>query len=183
LFILRCINAMMKKLCLCGWLCLLLYSAHAQRAGAAHAVNKTDTARSAPDSVFVPLKYCNTHRRSPVLACFLSLCIPGLGQVYNKQALKGGILLGTFAVSFGASQIYYANNKTHPHDGVTIALLLPMAAAFGYSIIDAPVTASWLNRTYRLSKKKRGLTTLYVEPGLISMSPDHYTAGLSLVLR
>jgi hypothetical protein len=174
---------MMKKLFLCGWLCLLLCSAHAQQAGAGHAVNNADTVSSTPDSVFVPLKYCDIHRRSPVLACLLSLYIPGLGQVYNKQALKGGILFGTFAVSFGAAEIYYANNKAHPHDGVTVALLLPMAAAFGYSIVDAPVTASWLNRTYHLGKKKRGLTTLHIEPGLMSMSPDHYTAGLSLVLR
>jgi hypothetical protein len=174
---------MMKKLCLCGWLCLLLCSAHAQQAGAGHAVNNADTVSSTPDSVFVPLKYCDIHRRSPVLACLLSLYIPGLGQVYNKQALKGGILFGTFTLSFCAAEIHYAKNKTHPNDGVTVALLLPMAAAFGYSIIDAPVTASWLNRTYHLGKKKHNLTTLHIEPGLMSMSPDHYTAGLSLVLR
>jgi hypothetical protein len=97
--------------------------------------------------------------------------------------LKGAIVFGTAAVSFGAARIYYNSNKTHPHDGVTVALLVPMGVAYVYSVIDAPVTASWLNRTYHLRKKKRGLTTLHIEPGLINASPDHYTAGLNLVLR
>ncbi len=170
----------MKKLCLCACFCLLLSSAHAQRVDAGR---KADTARTAPDSVFVPLKYCDIHKRSPVLACFLSVYLPGLGQVYNKQALKGGIIFGTFTVSFTAAELYYLNNKPHPHDGVTIALLLPMTAAYIYSIIDAPVTAKWLNKTYHLGKKKRSLTALHIEPGLINSSPDHYSAGLSLVLR
>lgn len=173
----------MKKLCLCSWLCFLLCSAHAQRADAGRGVSNADTVRSKPDSIFVPLKYCDIHKRSPVLACLLSLYIPGLGQVYNKQALKGGILFGTVAVSFGAAEIYYTSNKTHPHDGVTVALLLPMAVAAVYSIVDAPITASWLNRTYHLGKKKHALTALRIEPGLINSSHDHYTVGLSLVLR
>jgi len=170
----------MKKLYLCACLCLLRCSAHAQQAGAARAA---DSIKNTPDSVFVPLKYCDVHRRSPVLACLLSVGIPGLGQVYNKQALKGGILFGTAAVSFVAAEVHYNSNKRHPHDGVTVALLAPMAMAYVYSVIDAPVTASWLNRTYHLAKKKRGLTALRIEPGLINASPGHYTGGLSLVLR
>jgi hypothetical protein len=171
---------MIKKLCLCCCLCILLSFAHAQQVGTSQAA---DSIKNTPDSVFVPLKYCDIHRRSPVLACLLSLGIPGLGQVYNKQVLKGAIVFGTAAVSFGAAGIYYNSNKTHPHDGVTVALLVPMAVAYVYSVIDAPVTASWLNRTYHLRKKKRRLTTLHIEPGLINASPDHYTAGLNLVLR
>lgn len=172
---------MIKKLYLC--ICLLLSFAYAQRSDTSRRADNADTLRNTPDSVFVPLKYCYIHKRSPILAGVLSLYIPGLGQVYNKQVLKGGILFGTFALSFGAAEIYYANNKPHPHDGVTVTLLVPMAVAYVYSVIDAPVTASWLNRTYHLGKKKSGLTALHIEPGLISRSPDHYTAGLSLVLR
>ncbi len=174
----------MKELCLCAWLCLFLFSAHAQR------VTNVDTASKVADSVFVPLKYCDIHKRSPVLAGLLSMYIPGLGQVYNKQAAKGAIIFGSFALSFGAAEIYLSshsinpyNARNRPHDEVTAALLVPMAAAYLYSIIDAPVTANWLNKTYHLSKKKRSLSTLRIEPGLMNLSPEHYIAGLSLVLK
>ena len=92
-------------------------------------------------------------------------------------------MFGVAAMSFVAAEINYAGNHIHPNDGATAALLLPMAVASVYSIIDAPVTANWLNRTYHLTKKKRSLTTLRIEPGLMNVSPDHYRVGLSLVLR
>jgi len=171
---------MTKKLFLSACLCLSLFIAHAQH---------IDTAKIT-DSVYVPLKYCDIHKRSPVLACLLSAYIPGLGQVYNKQGLKAGIVFGTFALSFGAAEIYHSSrtinpyNTAHrPHDGVTAALLLPMAAAYIYSVIDAPVTANWLNKTYHLAKKKRSLTAFNLQPGIINSSPDHFTVGLNLVLR
>lgn len=164
---------------MCGLFCLLLYGAQAQQVVASRA---TDTTKNTTDSVFVPLKYCDIHKRSPVLACFLSVYLPGLGQVYNKQVAKGVIILGTMSASLGAAEIYYNSNKTHPHDEITVALLVPMAAAYIYSVIDAPVTAHWLNKTYHLGKKKNSLAA-HIAPGLINSSPDHYTAGLSLVLR
>ncbi|MFB9845265.1 DUF5683 domain-containing protein [Mucilaginibacter ginsenosidivorans] len=171
---------MTKKLFLSACLCLSLFIAHAQH---------IDTAKTA-DSVYVPLKYCDIHKRSPVLACLLSVYIPGLGQVYNKQGLKAGIVFGTFALSFGAAEIYHSShtinpyNTAHrPNDAVTAALLLPMAAAYIYAVIDAPVTANWLNKTYHLAKKKRSLAAFNLQPGIINSSPDHFTVGLNLVLR
>lgn len=171
---------MTKKLYLSAIFCLLLFAAHAQQ---------VDTAKTV-DSVYVPLKYCNIHKRSPVLAGLLSVYIPGLGQVYNKQGLKAGILFGTFALSFGAAEAYVGdhrvdpyNSNHRPHDAVTAALLVPMFAAYIYSVIDAPVTANWLNKTYHLAKKKRSFTAFNLQPGVINSSPDHYTVGLNLVLR
>jgi hypothetical protein len=171
---------MIKKLFLSACLCLSLFAAHAQ---------KIDTAKTI-DSVYVPLKYCNVHKRSPVLACLLSVYIPGLGQVYNKQGVKAAIVFGTFALSFGAAEIYYASHTVNPyntghrpHDAVTAALLLPMAAAYLYAIVDAPVTANWLNKTYHLTKRKRSLAAFSVQPGIINSSPYHYAVGLNLVLR
>jgi len=176
----------MKRLCISNLLCLLMVSTHAQRF-----VSKIDTVNKGVDSVYIPYKYRDIHKRSPVLACFLSLYIPGLGQLYNKQELKAGIVFGTWALSFGAAEAYANrsvavnpyNNTNRPNDAVTVALLLPFAAATIYSVIDAPITAGRLNRTYHLGKKKRPLTTLYFEPELLNSSPDHYAAGLSLVLR
>lgn len=170
----------MKKLSLSACFCFLMFAAHAQQ---------IDTVKTI-DSVYVPLKYCDVHKRSPVLACLLSVYLPGLGQVYNKQGVKAAIVFGTFALSFGAAEAYVGdhrvdpyNSRHRPNDAVTAALLVPMLASYVYAVVDAPVTAKWLNKTYHLSKKKRPLTTLHIEPGLMNLSPDHYTAGLNLVLR
>jgi TM2 domain-containing membrane protein YozV len=118
------------------------------------------------------------------LACFLSLYITGLGQVYNKQVLKGSVLFGVTVFSFGAAEIYHSNNIAHPHDAVTAGLLLPFFAAYIYSAIDAPVTASYLNRTYHLGKKKKEFTSLQFSPNVINTGAGNkLTAGVSLVLR
>ena len=37
-------------------------------------------------------------RRKPWLAGLLSLCVPGLGQVYNGQALKGILLYCLYGI-------------------------------------------------------------------------------------
>ena len=173
----------MKKFTLAGLLCLLLLTARAQYNDTGNAVRNTDTANKRVDSVFVPLKYRDIHKRIPVLACLFSIYIPGLVQVYNKKVLKGSIMFGTFCLSFTAAEIYHANNHSRPHDPVTAAILLPMATAYIYSVIDAPVTASWLNRAYHLGKKKQNLTLLSIEPGLINLSAKSYGPGVNLVFR
>jgi hypothetical protein len=171
---------MIKKLLLSASFCLLLFAAHAQQ---------IDTAKTT-DSVYVPLKYCDVHKRSPILAGLLSVAVPGLGQVYNKQGVKAAIVFGTFALSFGAAEAYVGdhrvdpyNSKHRPNDAVTVALLVPMLVSYVYAVVDAPVTANWLNKTYRLRKKKSGLSALSIQPGIINSSPDHYTVGLNVALR
>src|ERR1700744_2899213 len=99
----------MKKLLLACVLCVLMMNVHAQQSTGAKA--KPDT--TAFDTASIPKKYRNIHKRSPVLACVLSVYIPGLGQVYNKQLGKAAIVFGTTAISFGAAEIYYNNNKMH----------------------------------------------------------------------
>jgi len=172
-------------LLLCCVFIFLTIKANAQTINADTSIKKpTDTTKVSDTSAFVPLKYRNIHKRSPVLACFLSLYITGLGQVYNKQVLKGSILFGVSAISFGAAEIYHGDNVAHPHDGVTIALLVPFFAAYLYSAIDAPVTASYLNRTYHLGKKKKEFTSLHISPGLINAGTSNkFDAGISLILR
>ncbi|MFI5161609.1 MAG: DUF5683 domain-containing protein [Sphingobacteriales bacterium] len=176
----------MKQLCLFAFLYFTLSATHAQTV-----TSTPDTAKKA-DSVYVPYKYRDIHKRSPVLACALSLYIPGLGQLYNKQELKAGILFGSWVLSFGAAEIYYTSrsvvvyngtNVNRPHDAITAALLVPFAAATIYSVIDAPISANRLNHLYHLGKKKRSLSTFSIQPGLINSTPEHYTVGLNLVVR
>lgn len=171
---------MIKKLLLTATFCLLLFAARAQQ------VDSTKTV----DSVYVPLKYRDIHKRIPALACLLSVYLPGLGQVYNKQAGKAAIVFGTFALSFGAAEAYVGDNRVSPYspahrpnDPVTAALLVPMLASYVYAVVDAPITANWLNKTYHLGKKKSSLKAFSIQPDLINSSPEHYTVGLSLVLR
>ena len=78
----------MKKFTLAGLLCLLLLTARAQYNDTGNAVRNTDTANKRVDSVFVPLKYRDIHKRSPVLACLLSIYIPGLVQCRPSRTAK-----------------------------------------------------------------------------------------------
>jgi len=175
----------MKPLLLCCFFIFLTIRANAQQINTDTAIKKnSDTTKASDTSTYVPPKYRNIHKRSPVLACFLSLYLPGAGQVYNKQTLKGIVILGVLSFSFGAAEVYHANNVTHPNDGVTAALLIPFFAAYVYSAIDAPVTASYLNRTYHLGKKKKEFTSLQFSPNVINTGlGNKLTAGVSLVLR
>ena len=175
----------MKKLLLCCVFIFLMIKANAQTINTDTSTKKpNDTTKASDTSAFVPPKYRNIHKRSPVLACFLSLYITGLGQVYNKQVLKGCVLFGVTVFSFGAAEIYHTSNVAHPHDGVTVGLLLPFFAAYVYSAIDAPVTASYLNRTYHLGKKKKEFTSLHISPDLINAGTSNkFDAGISLILR
>ncbi len=175
----------MKPLLLCCIFIFLTITANAQKINIDTSTKKlNDTIKASDTSTYIPPKYRNIHKRSPVLACFLSLYITGLGQVYNKQYLKGGVLFGVTVFSFGAAEIYHSNNISHPHDGITAGLLVPFFAAYVYSAIDAPVTASYLNRTYHLGKKKKEFTSLHISPGLINAGiGNKYDAGFSLILR
>ena len=150
---------MKPLLLLCCFFIFLMIKANAQKLNTDTSTKKTnDTTKASDTAAYVPPKYRNIRKRSPILACASSLYLPGAGQIYNKQVLKGIVIFGALTFSFGAAEVYHANNVTHPHDGVTAALLVPFFAAYVYSAIDAPVSASYLNRTYHLGKKKKEFT-------------------------
>lgn len=176
---------MNKPLLICCVFVFLMIKANAQKINSDTTIKKNnDTAQVSDTSTYVPPKYRNIHKRSPILACVLSLYIPGAGQVYNKQVAKGIVLFGISAISLGAAEIHYTNNVLHPNDGVTAALLVPLFAAYIYSAIDAPVSAVYLNNTYHLGKKKKEFTSLHISPNLINAGMGNkYDAGVSLILR
>jgi len=193
---------MTRLLLLCFLLIILTVKIHAQQSGWDTIVSQPDTSKS-DSAVHVPLKYRNIHKRSPILGCFLSLCIPGAGQVYNKQYLKGELLFGVFTISVAALEIYTYNynanqnakalaafhaNHDYTYQGtshtVKVALITPLLVAYFCSAVDAPVSASYLNRTYHLGKKKKEFTSLHISPNLINAGAvNKYDAGVSLVLR
>jgi len=97
-----------------------------------------------------------TSRKDPVLACILSVLVPGVGQIYNGQVGKGiGMMAGTYgalllaAVSVGDSYgDYYNNSYSSSNSNYQLAgiSLLAMVGFYVWSIVDAPLSASRINR-------------------------------------
>jgi TM2 domain-containing membrane protein YozV len=103
-------------------------------------------------------------RKEPAVAALLSLVIPGAGQVYNGQTGKGIIQfvlaaggMATYIVFekgydysyYGGYDDYYkeTGNETVSYLGLGVAV-----GASLWSLIDAPVTASKMNRERGYSK-------------------------------
>ena len=81
-----------------------------------------------------------TGKPSPVLACLLSAMMPGAGQLYNGQSLKG--LICVVILLLVLILVYLV-----PHPGRQLPPLLSLAILIGtvdwlYAVIDAPLVAS-----------------------------------------
>ncbi len=75
--------------------------------------------------------------KSPALAFLLSFLVTGCGQVYNEQIAKGVLMLGG---SLAGMYIALTDLRS-PETGLTI-----WAGCVLWSLIDAPLTASAINR-------------------------------------
>ena len=69
---------------------------------------ETERARAlAEDMITNPRKYTARERR-PITALVASVVVPGLGQLYNGQPLKAGIIFGAFLLSLVAFRLMQA---------------------------------------------------------------------------
>ncbi|MGB7568758.1 MAG: DUF5683 domain-containing protein [Chitinivibrionales bacterium] len=59
--------------------------------------------------------------RSPKVAMFLSLVVPGLGQAYTKHYIKAGVFVAIEAAAIGLSVEYNAKGKRQYNDGIAFA--------------------------------------------------------------
>ena len=86
--------------------------------------------------------------KSPVLACALSVCVPGLGQVYNGEVVKGLILAGG---AFGGAALAAASaSSDFSNQGSVVGISLGVGiACYVWSVIDAPISASRINSETR----------------------------------
>jgi hypothetical protein len=80
-------------------------------------------------------------RHSPLLATGLSTLVPGAGQMYNHQYVKGGLLMAGTLLFFGGSvfvpdQGFFTGSITGPDP-----LALGAAMIYGTAIADAAVNA------------------------------------------
>jgi translation initiation factor IF-1 len=81
------------------------------------------------------------YKRSPVGAFALSFLIPGAGQVYNGETVKGLVFLGVFAGGIVLSrQKADENNKGVDDIGIGLALI-----AWVVSFVEAPIRANEIN--------------------------------------
>jgi hypothetical protein len=159
---------------------------------------KTDSVK-AKDTTFmyVPYRYEDCKRRSPVLALGLDFIFPAAGQVYNKQYLKAGAI---WFVALSAGIGLLANNtqakpydKAHPpfiiqykkgNETTNHVLIAVFLADVAYAFIDAPLSAIHINKKYNLGNKRPSLSSVQITPDVISTGVGNkVAAGFSLVLR
>jgi hypothetical protein len=81
-------------------------------------------------------------RHSPLVASGLSLILPGAGQIYNQQGVKGGLLMaGTFALFAGSvfvpDRSFFSGSITGPDP-----LALGAAMLYGTAVADAAWNAN-----------------------------------------
>lgn len=97
-------------------------------------------------------------RKEPVVACALSIFVPGLGQCYNGQYAKGVLMFVLFVfggfvmVLSSIGDIMDSNRDEAIHPGGTLAAII-FFGTWLWSVIDAPISASRINR-------KNGWTSL-----------------------
>lgn len=128
-----------------------------------------------------PRKIESGPKKEPVLAFAFSLIMPGAGQFYNGQPVKSIIFLGSYLTGWGllgkglASSLSSGDTKGNYY--CLFGLLLGGAAWVG-SVIDAPATASELNRCRGYSSLKApGVGIVFVPD---PRNPRHLQPGVGL---
>ena len=93
--------------------------------------------------------------RSPWVAFLLSYIIPGSGQIYNGEIIKGLVFTGTFVLG-AAIALIPAIGATSGSDWPTSSYIGAGIAGIAYvwQLIDAPVSAGRINEENNLSMFK-----------------------------
>jgi TM2 domain-containing membrane protein YozV len=81
------------------------------------------------------------NRKDPAISCMLSICVPGMGQFYNGQYLKGVTMMALSYGSLGAA----ASLSGSGNSGLKSVFLVGALASYLWSLIDAPVTSKSIN--------------------------------------
>ncbi len=113
--------------------------------------------------------------KSPGGAFALSLMIPGAGQAHNGQWGKGALMLGGGLVSVGAAVAGSDECDSSDDCALFTAGLVGMVGFWVWSMIDAPVSASSINR-----RIDAGEVAVEIGPQLIAPNRDSLV-GLSLL--
>jgi len=123
--------------------------------------------------------------KAPGLAFLYSFLLPGGGQFYNGQNLKGALMLTGYLGGTVTTIALASSNNVTPEQ-----IYIPMGGAlliWLYSIIDAPVNANKINDkalSFHLIKLKNH--TIKLTPQLITLNNytnNKVTPGFSLCLK
>ncbi len=112
-------------------------------------------------------------KKQPVVAFGLSLLLPGTGQFYNGQPVKGFVFLGSYLVGWGllmdGLREAFAHMDSGPQGAGSIQIFSGLILGGGSwvtSMIDAPTSATDINH-------RRGYSAL-TSPGVgLVFAPDH----------
>ncbi len=113
--------------------------------------------------------------KSPAGAFALSLMIPGAGQAHNGQWGKGALMLGGGLVSVGLAVAGADECDSSGDCSLLTAGVVGLVGFWVWSMIDAPVSASSINR-----RIDAGEVALEIGPQLIAPNRDSLVE-LSLV--
>lgn len=86
----------------------------------------------------------------PRIATIMSICLPGLGQAYNKKFWKIPVIYAGFA---GFGYIFYTNNSRY-HDFRNAVILSQETSSNGYAVVDGRNWTTDQLQTEKLEYKK-----------------------------
>ncbi|MCA6075637.1 DUF5683 domain-containing protein [Fulvivirga sedimenti] len=101
--------------------------------------------------------------REPVLAGILSALIPGAGQLYNQQTVKGVIFMGVFVGSAIMVLSDYNYDSIYNESGSSTTAVVGGVIMFGIwvtAIVDGVISAKKINQKYGLSLEFRQIPSL-----------------------
>lgn len=122
-------------------------SLHTQRfPDLSDAVTYADTITQTTNSIPETQTLRKSESKSMAMAMGLSILVPGAGQVYNGETVKGIVFLGLFAGGVAAAD---AARFTQSHRSISAYGWLSVAyvtAVYAWNIFDAPISAKKINR-------------------------------------
>jgi hypothetical protein len=102
-------------------------------------------------------------RKEPVVACALSLMLPGLGQIYNGETSKGITFMAT---TYGCLALAAATIEDNSDSSLPGLFILGSVVSYIWSVVDAPITANRLNfQNGALSLRVGKSSRLAINPG------------------
>lgn len=103
--------------------------------------------------------------KKPGLAFLFSFLLPGGGQYYNGEYVKGGIMTGLAVASYTMMYTGVVNLdlfSTNGNDGLLVAGMLIYMGNALWSMIDAPIVSSRINKLANIKLSKN--TSLHIRP-------------------
>lgn len=113
----------------------------------------------AEDMLRNPRKY-TVRERSPVIALLWAVIVPGLGQFYNGDLIKAGVIFGSFllfVIAYATLQPSYPHHISSLHmflvftSPVVLVIGILAGIAYIYGLIDAPIMADKSNKAAKES--------------------------------